>query len=269
MRKITSCILVLGILSFANRPAPFSAKEIKRSFGKIREHIYMSKFEVCNGDYKLFLAALSAENKNEFIAALPDTQVWQRFLGGKPLTGFYFSHPAYTNYPVVGVSYENALSYCKWMTDIYNNDAHRKFAKVIFRLPTKEEWVLAANGGDDKKQYPWGTGFLRNTRNMSLCSYKEDVVLIYDSTIKKYIAAPDAANSLRMKVTSPVKSFYPSSFGMYNMSGNVAEMISEKGIAKGGSYDDPAWMVTIASEKKYTGPTADIGFRVVMEVLEN
>ena len=45
-------------------------------------------------------------------------------------------------------------------------------------------------------------------------------------------------------------------------------MIQEKGIAKGGGYNDPAYEVRISSEKTYTKPQADIGFRVAMQVVE-
>ena len=69
-------------------------------------------------------------------------------------------------------------------------------------------------------------------------------------------------------ITVQVKSYYPNSFGLYNMCGNVAEMISEKGIAKGGSYLESAYNVRIASEKIYTQPQADIGFRVAMKIIE-
>jgi hypothetical protein len=69
-------------------------------------------------------------------------------------------------------------------------------------------------------------------------------------------------------ITTSTNSFFPNSLGMYNMCGNVAEMIEEKGIAKGGSYADPAYMVRIASDKSYLKPTADIGFRVCMKVIE-
>jgi hypothetical protein len=53
------------------------------------------------------------------------------------------------------------------------------------------------------------------------------------------------------------------------MCGNVAEMTSENSIAKGGSYLEPAYNVRIASEKNYTKPQADIGFRVAIEIIEN
>jgi hypothetical protein len=56
---------------------------------------------------------------------------------------------------------------------------------------------------------------------------------------------------------------------MYNMCGNVAEMIEETGIAMGGGFSDNAYQVRILSEKKYDKPQADIGFRVAMRVVEN
>ena len=81
---------------------------------------------------------------------------------------------------------------------------------------------------------------------------------------------PDTTTALLhgMVIAGPVNSFFPNSFGIYNMCGNIAEMTEEKGIARGGSYDDPAWKVRISSEKTYTKATNDIGFRVGMQVME-
>ena len=70
-------------------------------------------------------------------------------------------------------------------------------------------------------------------------------------------------------ITTTINSFNPSSLGLYNMCGNVAEMIEEKGVAKGGSFNDDAYKVRIASEKLYTKPQADIGFRVAMKIIED
>ncbi len=263
-------IILLGAFTYPPQNN-FSAKAIEKSFGKINERLYVNKTEVSNLDYKKFLLALLEENKQAlYNASLPDSTTWWKndFIYTVPLVYYYFRHPAYNNYPVVGISYENAVQYCQWLTDKYNSTEKRKFSKVLFGLPTKEEWELAANGGDVSKQYTWGTGFIHNNRKMELCNF-HNVDMKYDSLTKKWTTTTDVAERSRItKITSPVKSFFPSSFGMYNMCGNVAEMIAEKGIVKGGSYTDPAWLVTIASEKNYTTATADIGFRVAMEVLE-
>jgi formylglycine-generating enzyme len=274
MKKISVVLLIVLLGAYKYPPQNnFSAKAVEKSFGKIKEGLYVNKTEVSNLDYRTFLAALIEENKQElYNASLPDSTTWRgAYTYCEPYVDFYFRHPAYNNYPVVGISYENAVQYCQWLTDKYNSTEKRKFSKVLFRLPTKEEWELAANGGDGSKQYTWGSGFIVNNRKQQLCNYKIDDAL-YDSVFVKLTPESENRNARQIRkrkfIATDVKSYYPSSFGMYNMCGNVAEMIAEKGIVKGGSYTDPAWLVTIASEKNYTTATADIGFRVAMEVLE-
>lgn len=76
-------------------------------------------------------------------------------------------------------------------------------------------------------------------------------------------------NSLEYQsISARVKSYFPNYFELYNMCGNVAEMIEEKGLVKGGSYNDPAHNVRISSEVKYSKPQADIGFRIAMKIIE-
>ena len=59
------------------------------------------------------------------------------------------------------------------------------------------------------------------------------------------------------------KSLYPNPYGLYNMSGNMAEMVYERGVAYGGSYRDPGYDIRIDSEKPYDAPSPLIGFRVI------
>ena len=63
-------------------------------------------------------------------------------------------------------------------------------------------------------------------------------------------------------------SYFPNNIGLYDVVGNVAEMIDEKGKACGGSWDDAPFESTIHSVKSYSRPDATIGFRVFMEVEE-
>jgi formylglycine-generating enzyme len=274
MKQFICLLFIISSLGFTQQiDNDFATKKIEKSFGKINEGIYMCKTEVSNLEYRTFLSSLIVNNQLELCnASLPDTINADRpYQYQEPMVNFYFRHPAFADYPVIGVTYENALSYCQWLTGEYNNAQKRKFKKVKFRLPTKKEWELAANGGDSTKQYTWGTGFIYNNRKQQLCNYKIDDAL-YDSVIVKL--TPESTNrsarqiSKRRYITANVTSYYPSSFGMYNMCGNVAEMILDKGIAKGGSYLDYAWKVSITSERNYTERASDIGFRVLMEVLE-
>ena len=61
----------------------------------------------------------------------------------------------------------------------------------------------------------------------------------------------------------PAKSHHPNNYGLYNMSGNVAEMVYERGIAYGGSFLDTGYDIRIDSEKPYDAPSPLIGFRVI------
>jgi formylglycine-generating enzyme required for sulfatase activity len=85
---------------------------------------------------------------------LLDTTKWAKEEGtSNPMVKFYHSHPSYDNFPVVTVTYESAVNYCKWLTGINNSDPKRKFKKVIFRLPSEEEWVYAATAGKIDRFY--------------------------------------------------------------------------------------------------------------------
>ena len=53
--------------------------------------------------------------------ALPDTLVWRNKLAfNEPYVDYYLRHPAYRDYPVVGVSWVQARDYCAWRTDRVN-----------------------------------------------------------------------------------------------------------------------------------------------------
>ena len=273
MKKITPFALLIVLISFTNRDNPlFEIKSFKKDYAKIKDGFYVCKYEVSNIAYRNFLTDLLHTGQVKiYQVCLPDTLCWKEKLSyNEPYVEYYFRYPAFDKYPVVGISYEAATEYCSWLTQKYNQDPGRKFKKVTFRLLNKEEWTYAANKGDTTKVYTWGSGFIQNNRKQYLCNFKQ-TTFVYDSVTKKYNEIPgNSASGLndRTTIAGAVNSFYPNSFGLYNMCGNVAEMIEEKGIAKGGSYEDPSYKVTIASEKKYSKPQADIGFRVAMKVIE-
>jgi formylglycine-generating enzyme len=86
---------------------------------------YMDETEVANIDYVEYLYWLDrvfGTNYPEvYRKALPDTLVWREKLAyNEPLIETYLRHPAYRNYPVVGVSWTQASDYCLWRTDRVN-----------------------------------------------------------------------------------------------------------------------------------------------------
>jgi len=89
---------------------------------------YIDETEVSNVDYLEYLYWLkrvyAKPDEGEdwvYEKALPDTLVWRDKLGyNEPYVDNYLRHPAYKNYPVVGVSWIQATDYCRWRTDRVN-----------------------------------------------------------------------------------------------------------------------------------------------------
>lgn len=97
---------------------------------------YMDQYEISNIDWREYINWLKRIYHNMpgvYTKALPDTTVWRRDLGfNEPFVQSYFRHVAYNNYPVVGVSWEQATDYCKWRTDRVNEKilADRRFLNL-------------------------------------------------------------------------------------------------------------------------------------------
>jgi sulfatase modifying factor 1 len=85
---------------------------------------YMDETEVRNVDYREYLHWLKrvyTSYPEVYRRALPDTLVWRSPMGfNDPYVQYYFRHPSYNNYPVVGVSWVQANDYCLWRTDRVN-----------------------------------------------------------------------------------------------------------------------------------------------------
>ena len=86
---------------------------------------YMDECEVTNHAYREYLYWLNRVYGNDYPEvyqrALPDTLVWRSKLSyNEPMVDYYFRHPSWADYPVVGVSWVQASDYCTWRTDRVN-----------------------------------------------------------------------------------------------------------------------------------------------------
>lgn len=253
----------------------FTLNKFEESLSKITDRFYMSKYEVTNLQYMTFLADLrSCGMIDKYNISNIDSLQWRdKYAYNEPYVELYHRHPAYNQYPVVNISYEGAVLFCEWLTEKYNSYEKRKFKKVVYRLPTKEEWENAAHGGLKGNDYPWGSFYLNDCKGRIMCNYKEigDEWIHYNKDNKSYslIEHSDPYSSCSAGADpAPVTLYFPNGLGIYNISGNVAEMISEKGVARGGSYLNPGYDVRIESSEKYSHPQRNIGFRVCMDVIE-
>ena len=277
MKRIQNLALgAVALISFSayilKTDHPIAGVNLKKDFVRLNERLFVGKFEVSNGNYKKFMTYLqSTHQDNLYAKCLWDTAKWGVTENNQELKNSYHSRKAFDNYPVVTVSFEAANEYCKWLTALYNTAADRQFKKVVFRLPTEEEWIEVASGGNKSKIYPWDNFYLMNNKGEYLCNFLHlgDQSIYFDSKTKSYkVADAFIGFTARALVFNSVDALPPSPGGLFNMSGNAAEMVLEKGLAKGGSYNDPGYDVRISSKKFYDGPSTEIGFRVVMEVVE-
>ena len=120
--------------------------------------------------------------------------------------------------PVVCVSWSDAEAYAKWLSSK---------ARHTYRLPSEAEWEYAARAGS-RSATPWGNGDAREFAN-------------YGS---EQCCAAFASGRDRWLYTSPVGSFRPNRFGLYDMLGNVWQRTEDCGHANysGAPRDGSAWL---------------------------
>jgi len=248
-------------------------KLLKQEYLPITDSIFAAKYETSYGEYWIFLNSIA---KNESIELYNECYIDTSKLISEYVLPFYEmfqNRQTIINYPISNISYKAAIEYCKWLTDNYNNNPNKKYKKVVFRLPSEREWELAASGGMSFAEYPWGGPYIRDKSGKFLCNFFRlvETNISYDTLAKKYVVINQGEYSLPNISTSllTINSYKPNNFGLYNMSGNVAEMVAENCIAKGGSYLDPGYDVQIKRVKKYTEKASNIGFRVLMQVIES
>jgi len=211
----------------------------------------MSKFEVTNLQYRNFLSeasvGMTAEEKN---AIACDTLAWTAVKPyGEYMKNHYFSLPAYNNFPVVNISYFGAAKYCEWLQQRLQKANPE--VRIEVRLPSKEEWIWAGMGGRGQAMFPWSDYYLRDAKGKPMCNYKkvnEFAIHRNKTTGKPEVSEQIADFSGNDLLTMQVNSFSQNDFGLYNMCGNAAEMVAEKGIGMGGSWDDYAGDVHLRAQ---------------------
>jgi len=204
----------------------------------------------------------------------PNTNSWVMdfpYSYNEPMKEYYFVHPAYDKFPVVGVSNSQAKLYCSWYT-LENAQKEKEGYQIAYRLPTETEWERAASVVAEKRSKkssgsPVYNDFLRNSKGCYIANFRP---LAGNFGIDGAIYA------------TAVESYFPNDAGCYNMQGNVAEWTStgvtyrvgeytqEGEIIKGGSWNLPEAACTVGARAilfyGFAGvaPAASyVGFRMV------
>jgi len=227
---------------------------------------FIAATEVTNFQWKEFLMYLKQEGRmEEYRDNILDTTVWRPLLAyNEPFVDYYYQHKAYSEYPAVGMTLKQAQAYANWLTEIYA--LKNQSVKIIFSVPTKKQWIRAARG-EWQTHYPWDGKYMRNSKGAYLSNFKNyDAANIhYNTEINKY-EVMSMSQCMEGTITAPAESYYPNKFGIYNMSGNVAELVSDDTVAMGGSWNDTGYDVRVESEQPATQPKSTIGFRMVATI---
>ncbi|MDR1368743.1 MAG: SUMF1/EgtB/PvdO family nonheme iron enzyme [Dysgonamonadaceae bacterium] len=177
-----------------------------------------------------------------FINIYPDETCWINDFNNsynEPYMKNYFNHPGYNDYPVVGVSWEQANAFCVWRTDFLLKSLNLKNGRIVepYRLPTEAEFEFAARGGKTENKYPWQGDLLTGDKGCFLGNFK-----------------PERGNYLKdgYLITSRVASFSPNELGLYDMAGNVSEWTSTSFLESG-----PEIMNDLNPEYRYNAAKED------------
>ncbi len=225
----------------------------------------IEKRETANIDWIEYVNEIKKTQPNNYEYTLPDTTVWK----GEEYGSYeknYCNYAGFRFFPVVGVSKQQAEDFCRWRSKkVTENYAIQKNPKgilkthditVTYRLPTEKEWESIAQFGTTDQnglQKPTRKQMRRLNMGNSPSDYR------YRTNTKR------AKNSKFLHITEYVYAYIPNTIGVHNMIGNVAEMVQEDGIAKGGSWTHTLAESTISAQQLYTKPTNWLGFRCIAE----
>jgi formylglycine-generating enzyme required for sulfatase activity len=217
------------------------------------QSFYMMTTEVSNEEFKRYLTYLETKgDKQALESARIRNENWDKFLKSPAFSKAYHTHSAFEKYPVVNVSYLGAQGYCDFRTDELNKLLAKSGLQIKVRLPFHSEIVRAGVGDNYNRLYPWDFDGVRNKKGEFICNH------LAETSYKNTSSQVDNTDLL-----APVKSYFPSPLGFYNLSGNAAEMTNIPGVAVGGSFLNKAHEVTLQSKLNYEESACNVGFRVV------
>lgn len=267
--------------------------EIPPGTVRIEENFFVDQTEIRNVDWREFTYWIAKhEGVDSFITCLPDTNVWNCEHKYQSFVELYYRHPAYSDYPIVGISQHMAKVYAKWRThrvlkymlirdkkeinvnlngekcftpekyfngNWQNAQPDTSFKFPVYRLPSKHEW-LNFSLADTFPKYPFEftigdkIGFRdRIDSSYFICKQKQEISMHFPY--------------LNITMTSPVRSGLLNSKSLFNCIGNVSEIIDEDSTAMGGNFETYASSLNLLDTLHFNQPEHWLGFRCVAEFM--
>ena len=268
---------------------------------QIADNLFADETEVANTDYKEYMQwnlRVYGKDSKEYLSALPDSNVWTEVSYGMPLMTHYYKHPSYNDYPVIGLTLEQAKNYSAWRTErvaemylnmkgcikkIKTTDGSKTFTierylngnfewiikketflLARYKIPTIEEWEQLA-GGNSKFRYGVDSLSRHNKKLLKSCK-----ILFNTKDIKNTKPNKKCNSYLNNDLPSYNRDFSKNVNNLYNTIGNVAEMIDAPNTSKGGSWHHHIDDIEITKNDTFSTPNSWTGFRNVcaLELIE-
>lgn len=222
-------------------------------------NVLFSIWETRVQDFKAFVDETGYDATRGMYSMLLRGNRWEWAQGGGS-----WKHPEFdqtANHPVVGVSWQDAQAFCKWLTE-KEHKAEAITPEQSYRLPTDAEWSVAA--GPD--EYPWGTGWPPPQGAVNYAGEGDSTGTTYHDQITGYRDG--------FKYTAPVGSFAANRYGLFDLGGNAAEVCQNAAeppnftnsyISFGGSWH--SFNQSVTANRALVQPSVranDYGFRVVL-----
>jgi formylglycine-generating enzyme required for sulfatase activity len=270
MVEVTGGTFLMGVLNSNSDDGPEHKTTVP--------NFEISKYPITNKQFRQFVQV--AKYKTE---AEEEPTAFER---KNNISWRTFATPDRDNYPVIWISYNDAQSYCAWLTSVMKNPPIIEEVETIdgndnkttqkiekyqpYRLPTEAEWEYAARGGLERVSFPWGESADKTKINYNFDSRPNTI-----EAAKKYI--------------KPVGYQPANNFGVQDLVGNVAQWCydwynpnfyefsppptsksygpeeGEQRVIRGGSWLEelPACQVSSRQAARENTRTSQVGFRII------
>ena len=208
------------------------------------DSFYIQKYEVTNREMRAFKAYLKDHDTvllRKFNVIMSKDDIVKPFL--HLYYDDYHRNEKYDNFPVVHITHEVAQLYCDWLTKKYQQTMGDH---ITVTLPSRVQWMRAAKGDHPQDVFSWGTNSHTDKEGNMLGNF----------------------NTTQKPTIDSVGSFPPNEFGVYDMSGNVAEMTNRHGISMGGHWHQSPSDATTASIFRYNYISPMVGLRPIIIILK-